>query len=87
MNRYLRYLLFLFCAIQIGLTLAFLVQMPFATQLWPLPDTTPMSFIFIASIFAAAAASTLCGLLTREDGVLAGVALDYSYPARENLVL
>jgi heme/copper-type cytochrome/quinol oxidase subunit 4 len=77
MNRYFRYLMVLFCAVQIGFTLAFLLQMPFATQLWPLPDTTPMSFIFIASIFAAAAASTLWCLAAREDGALAGVALDY----------
>ncbi|MBZ0290563.1 MAG: hypothetical protein K8I30_23265 [Anaerolineae bacterium] len=77
MNRYFRYLMFVFCAVQIAFTLAFVLQMPFATQLWPLPDTTPMSFIFIASIFAAAAASTLWCLAAREDGALAGVALDY----------
>lgn len=77
MSRYFRYLLFAFSITQIGLTAAFVLQLPFATQLWPLPDTTPMSFIFIASIFAAAAASTLWCLFAREDGALAGIALDY----------
>lgn len=77
MNRYFRYLMFAACAVQLGFTVAFLMQMPFAVQLWPLANTTPMSFIFIASIFAAAAASTLWCLVSREYGALAGVSLDY----------
>lgn len=36
-----------------------------------------MSFIFLSSILAAAFASTLWCLLAREDGALAGIALDY----------
>jgi hypothetical protein len=77
MNPYLRYLAFAFCFIQLLLAGAFLIQHPLAVQLWPLPDTTPMSFIFMASIIAAAAASTLWGLVTQEYAALAGVALDY----------
>ncbi|MBC8171864.1 MAG: hypothetical protein H7X77_09325 [Anaerolineae bacterium] len=77
MNPYFRALLFAFCFIQLLLAVAFLFQHPFAVQLWPLPDTTPMSFIFLASIFAAAAAATLWGLVTKEYAALTGVALDY----------
>jgi hypothetical protein len=77
LNRYVRYLLFGICAAQAVLAIAFLLQMPFAIQLWPIPDTTPMSFIFVSSIIAAACASTLWCLLAREDGALAGIALDY----------
>ena len=77
MNRYLRYLLFGICAVQLLFAIAFLLQIPFATQLWPLPNTTPMSFIFLSSILAAAFASTLWCLLAQENGALAGIALDY----------
>ena len=54
MNRYFRYFMFLVCAVQLFFAAAFLLQMPFAVQLWPLPNTTPLSFIFLSSIFAAA---------------------------------
>src|SRR5215204_1128974 len=77
MNRYLRFLMFGISAVQVLLTIAFLLQVPFVTQLWPLPGTTPVSFIFISSIIAAAATSTLWCLLAREDGALVGIALDY----------
>ncbi len=78
MNRYFRYFMFLVCAVQLFFAAAFLLQMPFAVQLWPLPNTTPLSFIFLSSIFAAAAAPTLWCLFTREYGALAGIALDYT---------
>lgn len=77
MNRYLRIALFLICAIQLLFAAGYLLQLPFAIQLWPLSYTNQISFIFISSIFAAAAASTGWCLLTREYGALAGVALDY----------
>jgi hypothetical protein len=77
MNRYFRYFLFVVCAVQAFFAAAFVVPLPLAVQLWPFPDTTQMTYIFIASIFAAAAASTLLPLLLREYGALAGVALDY----------
>lgn len=77
MNRFVRYGFFLACLIQIIFAAAFTLQMPFATRLWPLSYTDSTTFIFIGSIFAAAAASTLWGLLSKEYGALAGVALDY----------
>jgi len=77
MNKIVRYVLFLICAIQIVLAVAFFVQAPFAVNLWPFPGTTPLTFIFVSSIFAAAAASTLWAAATKTTGALAGIGLDY----------
>ena len=59
MTKIVRYILFLICAVQFFLAIAFFLQMPFAINLWPFQGTTPLTFIFLSSIFAAAAASTL----------------------------
>ncbi|CAG0932961.1 hypothetical protein TFLX_02823 [Thermoflexales bacterium] len=72
-----RYALFLICAVQFFLAVAFFLQLPFAVNLWPFTGTTPLTYIFIASIFAAAAASTLWAVSTRNYGALAGIGLDY----------
>jgi hypothetical protein len=72
-----RYLLFLICAVQLFFAAAFAFQWPLAVAVWPFEGTTPLTYILIASIFAAAAASTLWPLFTRNDGALAGVGLDY----------
>jgi hypothetical protein len=72
-----RYVLLIICAVQFFLAVAFFLQWPFATGLWPFPGTTPLTFIFIASIFAAAAASTLWAAGTQNYGALAGIGLDY----------
>lgn len=77
MSRMMRYLLLVVCAIQLFFAAAFLFQWPLAVNIWPFEGTTPLTYIFIASIFAAAAASTLWPILTGNDGALAGVALDY----------
>jgi hypothetical protein len=77
MNRYFRFLLLIICLLQLFFAAAYIAQLPFATALWPLPNTTPMSFIFMASIFAAAAASTGWCVLAGEHAGLAGVAVDY----------
>jgi hypothetical protein len=77
MNRYFRLFMFLVCALQLFFAAAFLLRLPFVIRLWPLPYTNQSSFIFIASIFAAAAAATLCCLITREYRGLAGIGLDY----------
>lgn len=77
MNRYFRVFLLLVCAVQIFFAATFLARVPAVVRLWPLPYTNPMSFNFIASIFAAAAASTLWCLYTREYRGLVGVGLDY----------
>ncbi len=77
MIRSFRYLMFLICAVQAFFGLAYILQLPFAVRLWPLPYTNTMSFLFIASIFLAAAASTFWCIATEEYGALTGVALDY----------
>src|SRR3990172_577507 len=73
----MRYLLFLVCAVQLLFAVAFLLQLPFVVDLWPFPGTTPLTFIFISSIFAAAAAPTLWAVASENYGALAGIGLDY----------
>jgi hypothetical protein len=72
-----RLFLLVISLIQLFFAVAFYFQWPFAVSLWPFPGTTPLTFIFVASIFAAAAASTLWPLLSGNTGALAGVGLDY----------
>jgi hypothetical protein len=76
-GRPLRYLLLLISAIQIFFTVVFYFRLPLAMQLWPLGYTNNLSYIFVSSIFAAAAASTLWCIAANEPGALAGIALDY----------
>lgn len=77
MTKVVHYVLFLVCAVQAVLAIAFFFQLPFAVNLWPFPGTTPLTFIFISSILAAAAASTFWATASRNYGALAGIALDY----------
>lgn len=77
MKKAVRYFLFLVCAVQLFFALAFFLQWPLAVNLWPFPGTTPLTFIFVSSIFAAAAAPTLWAVATENYGALAGIGLDY----------
>ncbi|MBI5030564.1 MAG: hypothetical protein HZB51_08550 [Chloroflexi bacterium] len=77
MIKYVRYTLFFICFVQFLLAMAFFLQLPFAVNLWPFQGTTPLTFIFISSIFAAAAASTLWATASENYGALAGIGLDY----------
>lgn len=77
MKKAVRYLLFLVCGLQFLFALAYIVQFPLVVNLWPFPGTTPLTFIFVASIFAAAAASTLFAAGSGDYGTLAGIGLDY----------
>jgi len=77
MTKVVRYFLFFVCAVQIFFAIAFFLQWPLAINLWPFPGTTPLTFIFISSIFAAAAASTLWAAASENYGALAGIGLDY----------
>ena len=77
MNRLLRYLLILISLGQLIFAGGFLLQIPLFTRLWPLPYTTPMSFIFISSIAFAAVASTMWCVVMDEQAAIAGIALDY----------
>jgi hypothetical protein len=72
-----RNLMFFYCAAQAIFAFAFILQTPLAISLWPLPYGNAMTFIFIASMFMAAAASTFWCLYNRVYGMLAGVMLDY----------
>jgi hypothetical protein len=77
MTRFIRALLYMVSFIQLALAIAFIFQVPQITGMWPFPGTTPLTFIFVASIFAAAAASTVWALATRTDGALVGIGIDY----------
>lgn len=57
-------------------TIAFLIQPPALIALWPFAETTPLTFIFMASIAAAAAASIGWCVVADEPAALVGVAID-----------
>jgi hypothetical protein len=77
MTKAVRYILFIVCAVQVVLAIAFFLQMPFAVNVWPFPGTTPLTLIFVSSFLAAAAASTFWATASRNYGALAGIGLDY----------
>ena len=77
MTKGIRYVLLLICVLQILFAIAFFLQLPFVVSLWPFQGTTPLTFIFVSSIFAAAAASTLWAVASENYGALAGIGLDY----------
>jgi hypothetical protein len=77
MRNFIRYFLIVVAIVQLIFAIAFFVQWPVAVNLWPFPGTTPLTFIFISSIFAAAGASTLWAAATENFGALAGIGLDY----------
>jgi len=77
MTKAIRAVLFVVVIVQFILAIAFFFQVPFAVNLWPYEGTTPLSFMFISSIFAAAAASTLWVVASETYGALAGIGLDY----------
>jgi len=77
MDRYVRAALWVVAAVQAVMALGFVFQVPTVTGLWPFPGATPLTNIFIGSIFGAAAASTAWCLAMRSDRGLAGIALDY----------
>jgi hypothetical protein len=77
MNRVVRIGLIIISLTQLFAALACLLRLPLVRQLWPLDYTGDMSFIFIASISAAAAASTLWCVFANEPAALFGVGLDY----------
>ena len=77
MNRFVRMAMVIIAIGQLILGFGFAFRLPFAISLWPFSYTGTMSHIFVGSIAAAAAASTLWCIWEREDGALAGIALDY----------
>lgn len=77
MVNYIRYALLLISMVQVLFAVAFFLQLPFAVSRWPFPGTTPLTFMLVSSIFAAAGASTLWATASRNYGALAGIGLDY----------
>jgi len=77
MRTSVRYLILLIGGAQAIAAVALFVQLPIATQLWPFHGTTSVTFIFVASIFAAAAASQIWAAATENYGAMAGIGLDY----------
>jgi hypothetical protein len=77
MQSLVRYVLYVVVAFQAFFAVATFFQWPVATALWPFDGTTPLTYTFISSIFAAAAASTLWAAASKQYGALAGIALDY----------
>jgi len=77
MKKIPRYALYLICLVQAGLAVAFFMQAPFVLKFWPFEGTTALTFMFISSIYAAAAASTFWATATGNYGALAGIGLDY----------
>jgi hypothetical protein len=63
--------------LQALLAVLFALQVPWVTDLWPFAPMTPTAYIFIASIFLAAAAAVGWCLVTGSDRGLVGIALDY----------
>jgi hypothetical protein len=57
--------------------LLFFLRAPVVVGVWPIPGTGEMTFILLASFFAASAASTAWAVLWGEPGSLVGIALDY----------
>ncbi len=77
MSQKVRVLLILIAVAQLLFAAAFFFQWPLAVSIWPFEGTTPLTYVLIASFFAAAATSTLWPIVTGHDGALAGVGLDY----------
>ena len=77
MDRRVRILLAVVAVTQAVLAVLWVFQVPVAIGLWPFPGRTPLSNIFIGSIFLAAAASTGWCLWARSDRAMTGIALDY----------
>jgi hypothetical protein len=77
MHQNMRIVLLVVSAVQLLFGIGFFFQVPALTSIWPYQGTTPLTFIFFASIFAAAAASTTWVVLSGQWGALVGIALDY----------
>lgn len=75
MHSYLRYGLIATAVVSGILAVGFFRQMPWATSLWPWPDSR-LSYIFLASIAAAIGAPVLWVGLSGEYGALRGGALN-----------
>ena len=62
--------------IQLILAVGFFFQQPWATSLWPVPDT-PLSYAFIAAILAGGAVPLIWIALSEQFGGLAGYGMSF----------
>jgi hypothetical protein len=77
MDPRVRAILLAIAAVQTVCAIGFVFGISAVTAVWPFAGTTPLSFTFIGSIFAAAAASTTWCVLVGSERALTGIALDY----------
>jgi len=77
MARIARYFLYVVCAVQLFLAVVCFAQWPLASTVWPYPGTTPLTYIFVSSILAAAAASMFWVAASQTYGALTGLGIDY----------
>jgi hypothetical protein len=77
MTRIARLGLFVVSSAQLALGVVCFLQLPLAATVWPFPGTTPLTFIFVSSILAAAGASTLWVAASENYGALTGLGIDY----------
>jgi len=77
MARIARSSLFFVSAAQFVLAIVCFLQTPFAASVWPFPGSTPLTFIFVSSILAAAAASMFWVAASENYGALTGLGIDY----------
>ncbi len=77
MERVIRPVLWIVIVGQALLAVAFTFQVQPTVDLWPFSGRTPLTNLFIGSIFAAAAASTAWCMVIGSARALAGIAIDY----------
>ena len=77
MDARVRAILLAIAAVQVGFAVGFVFQVEPVIAVWPFAGMTPLSNIFLGSIFAAAAAATGWCVWARSNRGLAGIALDY----------
>jgi hypothetical protein len=70
-------LMLVVAAVQAVFAVLLLVRPQPVLDLWPLAGTTELTFIFFASMFAAAAASTAWAAIFGDPASYVGIALDY----------
>ncbi len=75
-NIALRSFLAVYAAALLAFAYGFAFQYEFATRFWPFPYSGRMGYIFIASIFAAAATSLLFVAIRNELAAMVGIGLD-----------
>ena len=77
MQSFIRFILFVTALGLLVIQVGFVTKAPWATQLWPWPDT-PLTYLFVGSIFAAVALPIAWVGLSGELAALRGGALDFT---------